>query len=153
MSWRPRFLFHLQLWQVTILQPLELWWCSFESPKLYLLTLNSKNIIAALLTPVRIRTCWKVPIYNMNVVLVILIWAALYIWKTIMQFLAIEQSFSIADVVQMKENYANFSFLSFPCFHFHIFQKFTFTFVTFSSRMDAIHLLKRLWILCQTFYI
>ena len=28
---------------------------SFESPKLYLLTLNSKNSIAALLTPV--RTC------------------------------------------------------------------------------------------------
>ena len=54
---------------------------SFESPKLYLLTLNLKNIISALLTSV--RTCWKVPIYYINRVLVILIWAALYLHNSV----------------------------------------------------------------------
>ena len=49
---------------------------SFESPKLYSSTLNSKKSIAALLTTV--RTCWKLPIYYINVVLVIRIWTALY---------------------------------------------------------------------------
>ena len=49
---------------------------SFESPKLYSLKLNSKNSIAALSTLV--RTCWKVPIYYINVVLVNLKWTALY---------------------------------------------------------------------------
>ena len=49
---------------------------SYESPKPYLLTLNLKNSISALLTSV--KTCWKVPIYYINGVLVILIWTALY---------------------------------------------------------------------------
>ena len=43
---------------------------SFESPKLYLLTLNSNNSKAVLLTIV--RTSWKLPIYYINRVLMIL---------------------------------------------------------------------------------
>ena len=50
---------------------------SFESFKPYLLTLNLKNSIAAISTSV--RTCWKVPIYYINRVLVILYRTALYI--------------------------------------------------------------------------
>ena len=45
-------------------------------PKPYLLTIYLKNSIAAILTSV--RTSWKVSIYYINRVLVILIWRALY---------------------------------------------------------------------------
>ena len=75
---------------------------SFESPKLYLLTHNSKNSIAALLTPV--RTWWKVLIYYINVVLVILIWTALYVLSTKSNQFSFKRKFSLIAKVQ---NYIN----------------------------------------------
>ena len=51
---------------------------SFESSNPYLLALNLKNSLVPLLTSVRMF--WKVPIYYINGVLVILIWTALYIF-------------------------------------------------------------------------
>ena len=58
---------------------------SFESPKPYPLTFYLKNSIAALL--ISVRTCWKVPIYYINVFLVILIWAVLYLFWNASQVL------------------------------------------------------------------
>ena len=80
---------------------------SFESPKRYLLILNSKNSIAALLAP--IRTCWKVPICYINRVLVNLIWAALYIAFSFMKiccFLMILRSSSFPQPFNL--NHASF---------------------------------------------
>ena len=72
----PRFLFNLQLWQVAWAMMTKS--SSFKSPMPYLLTLFLKYSIPALLTSVRM--CWKVPIYYINWVLVILNQTALYQW-------------------------------------------------------------------------
>ena len=67
-------------------------WSSFESPKPYLTILNKKNSIVPLLTSVRM--CWKMEIYYINRVLMILNRTPLYwhskdkylidtVWKSI----------------------------------------------------------------------